>query len=112
MTGPRPETAHSTNRVSEPNIAGRPLEPVSVAAMIHGRKPALDLERSCRDPVYAYSAHPTGKSIGVDHFVVASARLAEQGRPLLEVQSRSADEIAALLHHRLMFTGIFIPDQR
>jgi hypothetical protein len=69
--------------------------------MIHGRKPALDLDRGCRDPVNAYSAHPTGKSIGVDHFVVASARRAEQSRPLLEVQSRSADEIAALLHYRL-----------
>jgi hypothetical protein len=45
--------------------------------MIQGRKPALDLDRGCRDPVNAYSAHPTGKSIGVDHFVVASARRAE-----------------------------------
>jgi hypothetical protein len=51
--------------------------------MIRRRKPALDLDRGCRDPVNAYSARPTGKSIagltksqlfGADHFVVASAR--------------------------------------
>jgi hypothetical protein len=75
--------------------------------MIHGRKPALDLDRGCRDPVNAYSARPTGKSIGVDHFVVAGARRAEEGRPLLEVQSPIIDEIAAMLHHLSMFTGIF-----
>jgi hypothetical protein len=51
--------------------------------MIRRHKPALDLDRGCRNPVNAYSARPTGKSIagltnsqlfGADHFVVASAR--------------------------------------
>jgi hypothetical protein len=72
-------------RVGEANIAGRPLEPVSVAAIIHGRKPALDLDPGCRDPVNAYSAHPTGKSIGVGYFVVTAASRAEQNCSLLEV---------------------------
>jgi hypothetical protein len=75
--------------------------------MIRRRKPALDLDRGCRDPVNAYSARPTGKSIagmtksqlfGVDHFVVTSTRRTEQSRPLIEVQLRSAGENAALLH--------------
>jgi hypothetical protein len=65
--------------------------------MIHGRKPALDLDRGCRHSVNAQWAHPTGKSIRVDRFVVASAR---RNRPLLEAQLPSADEIKAWLHYR------------
>ena len=83
--------------VSEPNVAAFPLVPVSIIAMIHGRKPALDLDRGCRHSVNAQWAHPTSKSIRVDRFVVASAR---RNRPLLEAQLPSADEIKAWLHHR------------
>src|SRR5436190_24156966 len=101
MTGPRSETVHSTNPWQRDEHRGASARTGSVAAMIHGRKPALDLDRGCREAVNAYSAHPAGKGIGVDHFVVASARRAEQGRPVLEVQSRRADEVAALLRHCL-----------
>jgi hypothetical protein len=63
----------------------------------------LDLDRGCRDPVNAYSARRTGKSIALGHFVSASARRAEQTRRranrryrcrlLLEVQLRGADAV-------------------
>src|SRR6266403_2294944 len=86
--------------VSEPSVAACPLVPVSIIAMIHGRKPALDLDRGCRHSVNAQWALPTGKSIRVDRFVVASARRAERNHPLLEAQLPSADEIKAWLHHR------------
>src|ERR1700747_615168 len=85
--------------ISEPNVAACPLVPVSIIAMIHGRKPALDLDRGCRHSVNAQGGHPTGQSISGDRIVVTSAR---RNRPLLEAQLPSADEIKAWLHHRFL----------
>jgi hypothetical protein len=88
-------------RVSE-NIAASPRESANGAGMIHRcRKPPLDLERGCRDPVNASRAHPTGKSMTVADLVFAPASRADQNRPLIEVQLRTADEIAALFHDTL-----------
>ena len=85
-------------RVSE-NLAASPRESANGAGMIHRcRKPPLDLERGCRYPMNASRAHPTGKSITVADLVFAPASRADQNRPLLEVQLRTADESAALFH--------------
>jgi hypothetical protein len=69
--------------------------------VIDDGQPALDLRGGCRDPINAESARRTNKSIGFDNLVVASTNRLEQSRPLLVVQLRRADEIAALLHHHL-----------
>jgi hypothetical protein len=91
-------------RVSE-NIAASPRESANGAGIIHRcRKSPLDLERGRRDPVNASRAHPTGKSMTVADSVLASASRADQNRPLIEVQLRTADEITALFHDSLPYS--------
>src|SRR5215813_6925734 len=65
----------------------RPLRAVSIATEIHGRGPALDLERRRREPAYSQRPHPTGKRAGVDDFRLVPAARSEERCPRLEIQS-------------------------
>src|SRR6516162_4668659 len=65
----------------------RPLRAVSIATEIHGRGPALDLERRRHESAYSQRPHPTGKRAGVDDCRLVPAARSEERCPRLEIQS-------------------------